>query len=413
MSETVAVSKVAYLNGTLKRFMFAMLLANIAVTMYDSLLPLYLKQLNANIVQVGLFFTLAQIIPLALQILGGWISDSLGRLRSIAWGSMAGVFSFIGILLAPTWEWVLLGVGLSAVTRALVGPSFSSFIAEQSSEENRGRVYALSESIFSVVTIIGPPLGGWLAETYGFKVMLFVGAILYIVATLVRISMARTAAQGETGEKRSLSLGVLKNSLGEMTGLILAGGVITWLLITDGVRDVAFSLSFQLMPLYLDGIGHMSLLQIGWLNSIFGVASLAVTMPAGWLSDKKGERVAIVSGFLLEFSALLVFIYTPPSFLGYAVSWALFGLGVGMMSPAYQSLISKAVPDRLRGTAMGLMSTSLGVFSLPAPAIGAQLWSRFTPRLPFFITAVVAIASVVPVWLKFRLPEKNTQELEK
>ncbi|HPH95444.1 MAG TPA: MFS transporter [Anaerolineaceae bacterium] len=410
MSETVAVSKQSFLNGTMKRFMFAMLLANIAVSMYDTLLPLYLKQLNANVVQVGLFFTLAQIIPLALQILGGWISDSLGRLRSIAWGSVAGVFSFIGIILAPTWEWVLLGIGLSAVTRALVGPSFGSFIAEQSSEENRGRVYALSESIFSIVTIVGPPLGGWLAETYGFKMMLIAGAMLYIVATLVRVSMAQLAAKGETGEKRSLSLGVLKNSLGEMTGLILAGGVITWLLITDGVRDVAFSLSFQLMPLYLEGIGRMSLVQIGWLNSIFGVTSLAVTMPAGWLSDKKGERVAIACGFLLEFSALMVFIYAPPSFLGYAISWALFGLGVGLMSPAYQSLISKAVPDRLRGTAMGLMNTSLGLFSLPAPAIGAQLWSRFTPRLPFMITAVVSIASVVPVWLKFRLPARKDAE---
>jgi len=63
------------LNNTLRMFMLTMVLANVAGHMYEPLLPLYLKSLNANVVQVGLFFTLSQIIPLALQILGGWISD--------------------------------------------------------------------------------------------------------------------------------------------------------------------------------------------------------------------------------------------------------------------------------------------------------------------------------------------------
>jgi MFS family permease len=76
------------LNSTMILFLTSMVLANIAGHMYEPLLPLYLKSLNADVVQVGLFFTLSQIIPLTLQILGGWISDSLGRLRSIALGSL-------------------------------------------------------------------------------------------------------------------------------------------------------------------------------------------------------------------------------------------------------------------------------------------------------------------------------------
>ena len=50
---------------------------------------LYLKELGASVGQIGLFFTLSQIIPLAMQILGGWVSDTLGRLRSVALGSVA------------------------------------------------------------------------------------------------------------------------------------------------------------------------------------------------------------------------------------------------------------------------------------------------------------------------------------
>ena len=129
-------------------FMVAMVLANIGGNMYGPLLPLYLKSLNASVVQIGLFFTLSQIVPLALQILGGWISDSLGRLRSIAMGSVAGVFSYVGLILAPTWQWLLVGEGLSSVTRSLVG-RVSVLSSPKSRLRRAGRAYSVSPRPFS------------------------------------------------------------------------------------------------------------------------------------------------------------------------------------------------------------------------------------------------------------------------
>jgi MFS family permease len=152
----------------------------------------------------------------------------------------------------------------------------------------------------------------------------------------------------------------------------------------------------------------MSIQQIGWLESIFGIFMMLTTMPAGWLADKKGDRLPIVLGFLFEFLAMMTFIRVS-GFLGFAAAWALFGLGVGLMSPAYQSLISKAVPDKIRGTAFGLFQTSLGVVSLPAPWIGAQLWERVSPRFTFSLTAWAGLLAILPVWLKFKLPENDQQ----
>lgn len=394
------------LNNTLKLFMLAMVLANIAANMYGILLPLYLKDLGANIIQVGLFFTLSRIIPLALQILGGWISDTLGRLRSIAMGSIAGVLAYIGLILAPTWQWVLVSEGLGAMTRSLVGPSFGAFIAEQSSEKNRARVYGITETIFMLTIVLGPPLGGWLVGAYGFKFMLLCSGSLYTIATMIRIGMARFAAREKEAKPEKLSMVSLRTNLRGVAALVLAGGVVTWILITDGVRDIAFSMSFTLMPLYLQDIGGLTIIQIGLLESVFGIFNMITTIPAGWLADKKGERVAIVLGFLLDSTALMVLLQVD-SFIGYAFAWALFGLGVGLMSPAYQSLISKAVPEKLRGTAFGFLHSSLGLFSLPAPAIGAQLWERFSPRFPFSLTAIVALLTTIPAWLKFKLSDND------
>lgn len=399
------------LNNVLKLFMTAMVLANIGGSMYGSLLPLYLKELNANVIQVGLFFTLSRIIPLILQILGGWISDSLGRLRSIAMGGVAGVISYIGLILAPTWQWVLLGEGLGAVTRSLVGPSFSAFIAEQSEEKNRAKVFGITESIFMLVMIIGPPLGGWLADTYGFRLMLICAGALYTVATIIRIGMARTAAKGAEANPEKLSFNSLKGKLSAMTALLLAGGVMTWVLITDGVRDIAYTMSFTLESLYLEEVGGLSMRRIGLLASVFGIANMLTTIPAGKLADDKGERVAITGGFLLDAIGIIIFL-SVDTFWGYAAAWATFGVGEGLMSPAYQSLTSKAVPKHLRGTAFGLLHSSLGLFSLPAPAIGAQLWDRFSPQTPFRITAGLILLTVIPTWFKFKLPDDGKEMAE-
>ena len=92
----------------------------------------------------------------------------------------------------------------------------------------------------------------------------------------------------------------------------------------------------------------------------------------------------------------------------YYVGWGVAGLGAGISGPAYQSLISKAVPKEQRGLAFGLFSTSLGVVSLPAPWIGSQLWEYFSPTFPFMITASVILLSVIAIWLKFKLPKEKS-----
>jgi MFS family permease len=101
---------------------------------------------------------------------------------------------------------------------------------------------------------------------------------------------------------------------------------------------------------------------------------------------------------------LQVYAYT-----GFILAWIVFGIGVGLLSPAYMSLITKVVPQKMLGTFSGLFQSSIGLISLPGPWIGAQLWERFSPRLPFSITATVAILTVIPTWFKFKLPDKSDE----
>jgi hypothetical protein len=75
-------------------------------------------------------------------------------------------------------------------------------------------------------------------------------------------------------------------------------------------------------------------------------------------------------------------------------------------------LISKAVPEKLRGTAFGLFSTSLGLISLPAPWIGARLWESISPIFPFYVPLVAMVAMLPVMWVKFKLPSEGREDAD-
>ncbi|MBN1656791.1 MAG: MFS transporter [Anaerolineae bacterium] len=394
------------LNANLRWFLLAMVLANIAGQMGYSMLSLYLVDLGASVAEVGLVFTLASLVPTGLQILGGWLSDTIGRLRIIAIGSSISVFGWLIFFLAPSWEWVLVGLCVDYVSNSVVGPSFGAYIAEQSSEEERGRVFGLTKSIYMIVTVAGPALAGFLAYRVGFRQMMFVAFLIFALATAVRVWMgtARRFAPHGSAEKPTVS--GLKTQLGAMFALLLAGGILTWIWVTDAIGDTAFNLIGQLYPIYLSEIGGLNVEQIGWLNAAWGAATIVASALAGGVIDRRSERAVIVAGFLIEAAGLAILVQarTLPAFL---VAMATFGLGVGCLIPAYDSLISKVVPEERRGLAYGLFGTSLGLLSLPFPWIGAQLWERISPQVPFLVTVAACLISIPIAWSKFVLPART------
>lgn len=403
----IFVESLRLLTPMLWLFMFTMILANIAAQMTFPMESLYLEYLGATVGQIGLFFTLAAVAPLFFQIFGGWVSDRIGRLQAIAIGSLSGTLGGIVYAIAPAWQYLLIASVLVQLAIAFVAPSFMAFIAEQSSEETRGRVYGVTSTLFMVVMVLGPLMGGLIAQT-DFRLMFGVAAVFYATAAAIRVGMAAYASRKQRAagavKAEKPAHASFKESMGSVLALLTAGGVVTWILISDGVRDIAFNMSWRFMPLYLEQVVGLRVVQIGMLNALAGFVAMLMMSPAGWISDKFGERVGIVGGFGLFGLGWVIFAYglnLPVQI----VARVFIGMGWGLVEPAYSSLISKAVPEHLRGTAFGLFATSLGLVSLPSPTIGAWLWDTFSPRTPF-LAPVAAMLIIMPIiWFKFRLPK--------
>jgi MFS family permease len=387
-------------------FMFAMILANLGGSLFFPFFSIYLSSLGLAVDTIGIFFTVSALFPLIFQIFGGWVSDRIGRLASIAIGSISGTVSWIGLVFAPKLPnamfWFLAANAVGAISSALVSPSYDAFIAEQSDEKNRGKVFGIVDSIFLVVGIVGPPLGGFIAQHLGYEILAWIAAILYWAATIIRIWMARSVAQPgvakEAADASARGKG-FTSSLKAIIGLLLAGGLFTWLFLVDGSLDIAGRLSGDLLPLFLKQVGTQSESSIGILQGLSSLIMALCMVPLGGFADRRGERLPILGGCIL-WALSLFLLWLGRSFALYIVAFAIMGFAGAALQPAMRSLTSKAVPAQLRGLAYGFLGTSLGLFSFFAPAIGGYLWKRFFPALPFLASGILILATVLPAWRK-------------
>jgi MFS family permease len=178
---------------------------------------------------------------------------------------------------------------------------------------------------------------------------------------------------------------------------MLSGGLITWLLITDGIYDIASKLSVDLMPVYLSDIAGLGKPSIGLLEGIHGIALVVAGPIGGWVVDKTSERVGVTLGLIIMIVSNLIFAI-------------ILGVSGAMLLPALNSLIAKGVPSRLLGITYALIATSLGLISLPFPWIGSQLWNALGPISPYLLTAVLGSLAIVPAWFKLVVPATLEQE---
>jgi len=397
------------LNRNLVIFLTGIALAELSYTLTMVQIPIYLVELGASVGNIGTFFSIALITPMLLQIFGGWLSDTLGRLRVIQYGGLAGILTYLPYLFAPTWQYAVLGPVLRAVSTAFILPSYRAYLADHTTEGTRARVFGTSESIRSAAWIIGPPLGGIIAQFAGTRWCFVAALIASAIAFSIFMILSSRSGFQQSHADADTSLATLRKSLLEMGTLFLSGGLVTWILITDGIRDVAFHISFDLMPVYLSNVAGISKQGIGLLDGIHGVAWTVTSALSGWLVDKTSERLGVVLGLAGLISSPLIFAFTM-DYSGFMLSWIMLGVGGAILDPALNSLIARGVPSRLRALTYALIATSMGLLSLPFPWIGSQLWERFGPRVPFLITVAMACIAFIPAWIKLNLPRGSQTE---
>ncbi len=144
----------------------------------------------------------------------------------------------------------------------------------------------------------------------------------------------------------------------------------------------------------------------GWLMFVFALMQFLCAPIMGNLSDRFGRRPVLI----LSLVALAID-YTITG-LAPTIAWLFIGRflsGIaGATFPTVNAYIADVSPPEKRAANFGLTGAAFGIGFILGPLIGGLIGSQFGPRMPFFVSAGIAIANAIYGW--FVLHESLTKE---
>lgn len=385
--------KLKDMSAEIRLMMVGMIVANAAVMMYMPFLPLYLEELGASVAQVGVFFTTMTLFGITFRILGGWISDNIGRVETIGLGGVMGFIATLGFTIAPTWQWSIAAALFLQTGISLVGPSFQAYTAEQAPEGATSSTFGLVSALFITCEIIGPLLGGFLISQYGFGTMMWAATATFGVAAAIRAWMGLRAEHNP----KPLQIAALRRDVSSVMTLLLGGGLLMWLFLVDGFFDSSAQMAMPYLPKFVTEVGQLDESVYGGLFALSSFVAALAMWPGGIFADRYSERVSLACGGIM-FALTWGVIFALPTVPGFILGFSLMGVAMSLFGPAFSSLLSKAVPKESLGITFGIFWTALGVMAIPAPYIGGMLYDRVAPEAPF-VAAVALMVLVVPLAL--------------
>lgn len=177
------------MNKRVVAFCASLLPLMISSGMVYSVLPIYISdELKASRIIVGMLFTVGALTGVFTSILIGKISDRFGRRPLILLSQIAFAIGMLMYSIINQYIYAFLIHVLEGFAWAAIGTVAPAYIADLSRKDERGKSMGVYNTVWSLGWVIGPILGGFLAELFGFRLMLRF-AFLMIVVGLIAIAL--------------------------------------------------------------------------------------------------------------------------------------------------------------------------------------------------------------------------------
>ena len=397
-----------------RRTLFALWLAEfftmLGISMFLPFLPLYLRQLGVTEpgrleTMSGLVFAAPFFSAIVATPIWGFLGDRHGRKLMV-------VRAALGLTVASALMGFATSVGQLLFLRLFQG-AVSGFIAAalalMASAAPRDRMgYALGtlQTAIPSGTIVGPLLGGFLADRIGARNVFFVTAALTLVAALVALWLVREA-------ERPRAAGGLGRILENYRLVFGTPQLRLCFLVLFGCQFALMAL-LPVMALFVEELGaHGALLATttGGVIAVTGLANVVAAPRWGRRSDRCGYTPTLKRALLG--SALFAL---PQGLVG--ATWQLFllripyGIFVGGVVPSVHAMVGLRAPADRRAGIMGVTSTALMVGNLLGPLSGGAMAAAFGLRSVFFLATGALVVVLALLFPRIREPERSAPATE-
>ncbi len=361
-------------------------------------MAIYVEELGApkNMVEwyAGLAVSLSALASALVSPIWGRLADRYGRKIMMVRAGLVMTFTMGGLAFVPNVAWLLFLRILNGVFAGYV-PNSTAMIASQAPQEHSG--YALGTLATGVTggSLIGPLMGGMLAQFMGIRqVFLLVGGILFI-CTLMTIFLVKEDFQPIKKADVMPTKAVFK----QIKSLqILIGLFVTTMIIQISAQSVA-----PILTLYIRHLGQTEnlLFVSGLIVSGLGFSSMISSSWLGRLGDKIGNHRLLLIALFYSFSMYFLCALAGNALLLGLLRF-LYGFGVGALMPSINSILTRMTPREgiSRIFSYNQMFSNFG--QVLGPFIGSAVATHLGYRSVFFVTCAIVFINFVWSFINFR-----------
>ncbi|HFI0686320.1 TPA: multidrug efflux MFS transporter [Streptococcus suis] len=324
----------------------------------------------------------------------GSLADRYGRKPMMVRAAFVMIFTMGGMAFVPNVFWLLVLRVLNGVFTGYI-PNATALIASQVPKDKTG--YALGTLSTGAVAgnLIGPTLGGVLAEMFGVHTVFLLVGLLYAIVVILTVFYIR---EDFVQIKKSDALPVKEVFAQVKDRKILAGLFVTSMVIIAAAQAVV-----PILTLYVRHLGQTDnlLFVAGFIISLPGMASLATSGYLGKLGDRIGNHRLLLMA--LTYSLLInVFCVFAENPFQLGLLRFLYGFGTGALLPSVNSLLTKLTPKEgiSRIFAYNQLFNNLG--SVVGPMMGSAVAARMGYDWVFYLSSGLVLFNLIWSLTNFR-----------
>ncbi len=355
-------------------------------------LPFMAQEFGASAFSIGLLLTSFSLFQFISAPIAGTLSDRFGRKPLLIISQISTLISFI-ILGFANSLWLLF---LSRIIDGLLGSNATiakAYLSDITSQKDKSKVFAISGAAFAIGIMIGPLLGGTLAQT-SYKIPSLIAASVTFFSIIFTLF-----ALPETVKKNDKS--VIKINLLDVER-------VKYFLTNKNVNQQLFEYFFYVTAMALF-TGSYSLFakikydattqQIGLVMTAIGATNFlfrGVLIPN--LIDRFKERSLERFGLLLMIVSLIL-MSTTTSYNYLVPLTVLFAVGTGLNYPLMMGDIARSVSSNEQGAVLGVANSLDSFANIIGPLAGGVLLSTPNPNSILVLTALVVLLCL---WMVMR-----------
>ncbi|HEM3481467.1 TPA: multidrug efflux MFS transporter [Streptococcus suis] len=381
--------KVAWLGNFLTGTSFTLVMPFISV---------FVEELGVGPGQVEYYAGLAvSVNALAAALMApiwGSLADRYGRKPMMVRAAFAMIFTMGGMAFVPNVFWLLALRVLNGVFTGYI-PNATALIASQVPKDKTG--YALGTLSTGAVAgnLIGPTLGGILAEMFGVHTVFLLVGLLYAIVVLLTVFYIREDfVPIKKGEEMSVK---------EVFEQVKDRQMLVGLFVTSMIIIAAAQAVVPILTLYVRHLGQTDnlLFVAGFIISLPGIASLVTSGYLGKIGDRIGNHrlLLIALTYSLLINVFCVFAENP---FQLGLLRFMYGFGTGALLPSVNSLLTKLTPKEgiSRIFSYNQLFNNLG--SVVGPMMGSAVAAHMGYDWVFYLSSGLVLFNLIWSLTNFR-----------